>query len=86
MSDLILREKDGWIEISDLVQQMRPAVQKEFWDSLTHGTKEDTVETLEIEIGDLLQDRIGQQEIKDVTGFIVPLGQAFRIWIKIDVP
>lgn len=86
MGDFVLRKKDGWVEISDLAQGMKPAVQRELWDYLAHGAAEDAVETLEIEISDQLQDRIGQNEIKDISALLVPneiLGERLMVWVRI---
>jgi len=86
MADLVLREKDGWIEISDLLQELNPEVQKEIWEYLGRGTIEDAADALEIEIGDLLEGRIGLREIQDFKGFLAPhdvAGHVFKVWVKV---
>jgi len=86
MSDFVLRKKDGWVEISDLLREVNPDVQKEIWEYLCRGTIADAADALEIEIGDLLEGRIGLREIQDVKGFLAPhdvAGQVFKVWVKV---
>ena len=37
--DLVIAEVDGWFEITDLLQDMEPKLQKEIWDYKMDGAK-----------------------------------------------
>jgi len=80
MADLIIREEDGWIEITDLVEEILPhQVAEEMWTFLAEGNREEAAALLIAEIGQEIEGRTGI--IREVRMAELP-GEPMRIWIR----
>jgi hypothetical protein len=85
MSDFIIRKKDGWLEISDLVTEMES--QHELWGYVGKGDVENAAGLLDMEVGDLLEDLIGTDDIVGIKAISVPddvLGERLHVWVKTE--
>lgn len=87
MSDLVIQEKDGWIEISDLVAELDPNLHKELWDYAAKHDIENARDLLDMELGGPLQEKIGTAQIVGLRVLSMPddiLGEKLRVWIKVE--
>jgi hypothetical protein len=85
MSDFIIRKQDGWIEISDLATEMES--QRELWSYIGKGDIENAAGLLDMEVGDLLEDRISTDDIIGIKAITVPddvLGERLRVWVRTE--
>lgn len=87
MSDLVILEGDGWIEISHLIPGVEfGAVEiRELWGYVAAGDVEHAAELLDMSLGGELEDLIGVTDIVGVQAVSVPddiLGERLRVWIR----
>lgn len=86
MADLVIREKDGWIEITDVVDELGPVSKQELWDFAGTGDVEQAQQLLDMELGDAIEEKIDMAEITGIKVVSVPddiKGENLRVWIKI---
>jgi len=87
MPDLVIREKDGWIEISEIVDELGPVSKQELWEHAGEGNIAEVSNLLDMELGDLMEEKIGTAEITHLTVISMPddlKGERLRAWIKIQ--
>jgi hypothetical protein len=87
MADLIIREEDGWIEITDIVDELGPVSKQELWDFAGIGDVEQAQQLLDMELGDAIEEKIDMAEIVGIKVVSVPddiKGESLRVWIKIQ--
>ena len=85
MADLIIREEDGWLEISDLVRDTHAEFKKELWGYAAAGDVGRAQNLLDMELGSDLEDLIGMDGIESIRMVAVPddrVGDLLRVWIK----
>lgn len=82
MADLVIREEDGWIEISDLVEEMLSSqVVDDLWDFLAEEHIVEAVELLDMELGGELEARIGHTCVQNIR-MVEMAGERVRVWVK----
>lgn len=87
MADLVIREQDGWIEITDIVDELGPVPKQELWDFAGVGDVEQAQQLLDMELGDAIEEKIDMAEITGIKVVSVPddiTGENLRVWIKIN--
>jgi hypothetical protein len=89
MSDLIIDEGDGWIEISHLIPGVEfGAIEtRELWAYVAAGDMESAAELLDMGLGEELEPLIGMDSIVQVKVVRVPddvLGERLRAWVKVE--
>jgi len=78
----VIREEDGWIEISDLVEEMLSSqVVDDLWDYLAEEHVVEAVQLLDMELGSELEARTGHTCVQNIKMVELP-GERVRIWIK----
>lgn len=85
MADLVIREADGWIEISQIVSEIAPDAQRELWGYSGAGDVESAQAVLDMEAGADLENLIGTRDLEAVLVLSVPddrRGDRLRVWIK----
>jgi hypothetical protein len=86
VSDLVIREADGWHEISDLVNELDAGLQKELWEYVAQGRQSDAHDLLDLELGDGLQEKFGKQPFGSIKVLSVPddrQGESIRVWVMV---
>lgn len=86
MSDLVIREKDGWIEISDVVDKLGPIPKQELWEFSAKNDVEHAQELLDMEFGDAIEEKIGMADLSAIRAVSIPddlKGEVLRVWVKI---
>jgi hypothetical protein len=87
MADLVIREQDGWIEISDDVDELGPVSKQELWEFAATNDFRPAQELLDMELGDVMEERIGTADLTGIKVIATPddmKGEALRIWIKVS--
>lgn len=86
MSDLIIRDADGWIEISDAVDELGPIPKQELWDFAATNDFQHAQELLDMELGDAMEEKIGTADLTGIKVVSIPddiKGERLRVWIRI---
>lgn len=82
MPDIIIREEEGWIEITSLAEEtLSEQVIEDLWDLLAEDKKAEAVELLDHELGGELQARTGHACIQTIKMVDIP-GEGIRIWVR----
>lgn len=85
MANLVIREEDGWLEISDVVDELGPIPKQELWEFSGTQNIEQAQELLDMEAGDLIEEKIGTDQITGLRVVSVPddmAGERLRVWIR----
>jgi hypothetical protein len=80
VADLTIKEEEGWIEITDLIEEILPhQVSEEMWTFLAEGDQDGATALLTAEIGQEIEGRTGI--IREVRMAELP-GEPMRIWVR----
>jgi len=85
MADLVIREADGWIEISDGVDELGPVSKQELWEFAAAGDVRQAQELLDMELGDVIEEKIGTSDLTGIKVISIPddlKGEQLRVWIR----
>lgn len=83
--NLVIREEDGWVEISEIVSQIPLPAQREIWQLVGKGDMERAAEVLDMEAGAPVEDLFGMKPIEAIQALTVPddiLGERLRVWVR----
>ena len=86
MADLIIRDADGWIEISDGVDELGPVSKQELWDFAATNDYRQAQDLLDMELGDVMEEKIGTADLTGIKVVSIPddiNGERLRVWIRI---
>jgi len=98
MADLVLREKDGWIEVSEIQGALYIHEKEMLMDYLSRGDVPSASAVIDYRdtgiwldrrqesLAESLGSKIGMLPITDIKAFYEPnpmLGQFLRIWVKV---
>lgn len=82
MPDLVIREEDGWMEISDLVgENLSGLVIDDLWTFMAEDKENEATDLLNGELGDALSERFGTNYISHVKILECPRS-GIRVWAK----
>ena len=85
MADLVIREADGWIEISDGVDELGPVSKQELWEFAASGDVRQAQELLDMELGDVMEEKVGTSDLTGIKVISIPddlKGEQLRVWIR----
>ena len=72
MSDFVVREEDGWEEITNAVDELGPIPKQELWEYAGIRNVQAAQELLDMELGDAIEEEIGMADIVDLRRVSVP--------------
>lgn len=82
MSDCVIRGEDGWVEISDLMEEnLSGQIMDDLWTFLAENREQEALDLLDAELADVVFAKFGFQYIRGIRMLECPR-EGMRTWIK----
>ena len=82
MPDLVIREEDGWYEISGLVREnLAGQIINDLWTLVVEGQEDESTDLLNRELGDALYEQFGSHYVSRIRMLECPK-EGVRIWAR----